>query len=688
MCGISVIVALEGHDGAQREKVVNSDVRSKIVRELDESLEMIAHRGPDSRGQWISEDGRVALGHCRLAINDLTPDGHQPMHDVEDGIHAVVNGEIYDYDRIQHGLCRQFGHEFQGHSDSELVIALYKYHGTSFLEQLRGEFALCLYDARTQLFVAARDRYGIKPLFWTIVEGRLLMAAEAKAFLPLGWRPQWDVRALVDDSWQLGSRTLFRGVQKVQPGQYLVCSAFGPVETREYWDMEYPDKHRVDGRSEEAMVAGVRERLVEAIRLRLRADVPVGIYLSGGIDSSALAGIVAHLVRERGEKMGSKEAREGIACFSIGFDKASGLDESDIAERTAAWLGVEHHQLLVGEEELAGDLEEATWHCEHHNMNLNFVGKFALSRLPRRLGYPVVLTGEGSDEQFAGYPMFVPDFLAESDAAMPGLAMGDEERGRLHRDETARLAATLRGRGATVHSHSGGTDQAAARELGGLATATMALAGGLYQPPAEVWARGVAQPRPLPALAVGLSCRAKQRMRQAWHPLHSGLYAWTKCHLANSILSCLGDRTEMAHSVEARTPFLDHGLTEYANGLPPSVKLRYDGAGFVDKWILREAVRPFVTAEVYARRKHAYTAPVVYPVHGPLHRLYLRLLTKDGVDALGFLDWHAVRAFPQRAFVDGDLAAMRSLNLCCQWIILGKRFGIARADVATSGDSR
>lgn len=138
------------------------------------------------------------------------------MHDADGGIHTVVNGEIYDYDRVSARLSQQFGYKFQGHSDSELVVALYKYYGTSFMEHLRGEFALCLYDSTTQFFVAARDRYGVKPLLWTVVDGRLLIAPEAKAFLPLGWKPEWDVRALMDESWHFGCRTLFKGVQKAR----------------------------------------------------------------------------------------------------------------------------------------------------------------------------------------------------------------------------------------------------------------------------------------------------------------------------------------------------------------------------------------------------------------------------------------------------------------------------------------
>ena len=156
-----------------------------------------------------------ALGHVRLAINDLSPDGAQPFHDSDDTVHAVVNGELYDHEHIREELIRTTGYKFKGRSDCEIVVALYKLYGLSFLSHLRGEFALCLYDSQTQSFVAARDRYGIKPLFYTFVDGRLLIAAEAKAFLALGWKPEWDVKSLLDGGWNHDQRTLFQGVYKV-----------------------------------------------------------------------------------------------------------------------------------------------------------------------------------------------------------------------------------------------------------------------------------------------------------------------------------------------------------------------------------------------------------------------------------------------------------------------------------------
>ena len=157
----------------------------------------------------------VALGHVRLAINDLSQDGAQPFHDDEDTVHAVVNGELYDYERLRADLVEVVDYNFRSRSDCEIVIALYKHYGISFLSKLRGEFSVCLYDSSSQVFIAARDRYGIKPLYWAVIEGRLLIAAEAKAFLPLGWKPEWDVQSIMDSGWVNGEKTIFRGISKV-----------------------------------------------------------------------------------------------------------------------------------------------------------------------------------------------------------------------------------------------------------------------------------------------------------------------------------------------------------------------------------------------------------------------------------------------------------------------------------------
>jgi asparagine synthase (glutamine-hydrolysing) len=241
-----------------------------------------------------------------------------------------VNGELYDYEHLKKDLTSRTGYKFTSDSDSEIVLALYQAHGHDFVNYLRGEFALCIYDERKNLFIAARDRYGIKPLFWTVQNSRLLVGAEAKAFLPLGWRPEWDVKSIIEAGWNFDDRTLFKDVRKVRPGYYLTCDAQGVIAHHRYWDIDHPQKDKADPRSVPWLIQGVRERLIEAVRIRLRADVPVGVYLSGGIDSSVIAGIATHLVKEQSQAMGSLSPTDRVSCFSVAFEKTSGFDESGL----------------------------------------------------------------------------------------------------------------------------------------------------------------------------------------------------------------------------------------------------------------------------------------------------------------------------------------------------------------------
>ncbi|KAK7717675.1 hypothetical protein SLS64_003170 [Diaporthe eres] len=550
----------------------------------------------------------------------------------------------------------------------------------SFLSKLRGEFALCLYDSSKQYFVAARDRYGIKPLFWTVIGSRLLISAEAKGFLSLGWKPEWDVKSIRESGWNHDQRSLFKNVNKVRPGNYLALHLpSGYPEPRQYWDISYRDKREVDMREEHEMILGVRERLLESIRLRLRADVPVGIYLSGGIDSSAIAGVVSHLVKEQGVKLGIQGATERISCFSISFDKDSGFDESDIAGRTAEWLGVKHVKKYMDEQGLAERFEDATYHCEHHNHDLNFVGKYALSEVPHENDCKVVLTGEGADEQFAGYPLYIPDFLREPDLAWPGKeSLPENEREQLCTDFESQIAGSYSSIGADVSNRG---PSLARRQLNNTTTpASMAA----FQLPPKLfahWSRCHASSTPLDTIANNADGRVLDLIQNSWHPLHSALYVWTKGHLANNFLSCLGDRTEMAHSIEARPPFLDHELAEYVNNLPPSVKLRWDPGSqtITEKWILREAVKPFVTDEIYRRSKHPYTAPATWPAGGPLHRLFERLVTRANVDQLGFLDWESVKGLVGAVFLEKDLASFRQALIIAEWVVISQRFGVEKA---------
>ncbi|KAA8618169.1 AsnB Asparagine synthase glutamine-hydrolyzing [Pyrenophora tritici-repentis] len=670
MCGITCAVALWGHGPLTKE-------RGALSKTLEESLDNIKHRGPDANGHWISEDCRVALGHNRLAIVDLNPEGEQPFHDAGGTIHAVVNGELYGYEEIRDRLSHE-GYKFKSQSDSEIALALYKKHGLSFLSHLRGEFSLCLYDSQAQIFIAACDRYAIKPMYYTIFEGKILIASEMKAFLPFGWQPEWDVQSIKDVGWLCDGRTVFQNVSKILPGHYLICRSFGSISQEKYWDVDFKDKREIETRSEEEMIQGVRKHLLDAVRDRLRADVPIGVFLSGGIDSSAIAGMVKHLMETEGAQLGTAPASERINCFSVKFIGEE-HDEEPIARRTAEWLGVKMHHCEMTEDNFAANIENAVWHNEAAVTDLGTVGKFLLSKLTSDEGIKVVLTGEGSDEHFAGYRELLTDFVREPDLAWPDKGLTEDVRistfNSLEGSETSgpKELATSAAVRAQVNNTSflGFTQTASLRDP--------LLAPWVFQE------FGTSDKR-LTAVN-SIDGRTRELMLNKWHPLHTSLYIWTKSSLANGLLTVLGDRCEMAHSVEGRQPFLDHRLTEYAMALPPSVKLHYDPSTstFSEKWILKEAMKPFITPELYARKKHPFSAPVKYKPDGPVHKLFERLITKENVEALGFLEWEKCKDLLHDAIFDGDRPKWSQMILAGQFVILGKRFGVKKATPEFAG---
>ncbi|RYP88513.1 hypothetical protein DL769_000280 [Monosporascus sp. CRB-8-3] len=645
----------------------------------------------------------LGLGHCRLSIVDLSPQGNQPLHDDEGGIHAVVMGEIYDDEQLRERCIQEFGYNFRGHSDSEIVVALYKNYGApDFLDYLRGEYAFVIYDERSGEVIAARDRFGIKPMFWTVVDNQLLLAPEIKAFLPLGWKPEWDVDSLVLNSCFVGSDTWFKGINRLQPGHYLRALPSGIIEQHQYWDLNFRDKRLVETRTVDEMINEVREKVIEAVRLRLRADVPVGIYLSGGLDSSALAGIAKYLVEEKGIKIGSQDLKQKLACFCIQFDKDSGSDESDIAERTAKFLGMEMHIKNMNEDELARHFEDCVWHNEQFMSDLNTVGKHALSELPRNQGFKVILSGEGADEVFAGYPWFIPEFLGEPDQSSPELPLQQDEplRQRLREKAIGDIIATFHKAGAIPNRLE--VDPELKEQLNGisgpLVFATGVTQRDFYLP---VWQNKYSASDTLRKTIDAWSAPARENIKHNWHILHSAMYAWAKCQLPNFILTALGDRSEMAHSIEARPPFLDNHLAELMGGIPPSLKMYYGpdakgldsgnstwwskdqdqaGAKIWEKWVLREAVKPFITEELYLRRKHPFSAPVKWPKGGPLHQLFTRLLTRENIEALGFIQWSAVQKSLKIAFGENsDPGAWRSCLVVGGLVVLSQRFGVAPA---------
>jgi asparagine synthase (glutamine-hydrolysing) len=378
-------------------------------------------------------------------------------------------------------------------------------------------------------------------------------------------------------------------------------------------------------------------------------------------------------------------------------------DTQGIAERTADWLGLKTIKKIITEDTLAEDFANAVFHCEHHHFDLNFVAKYALSTLPREHGVKVVLTGEGADEHFAGYPYFPAEFLREADEALSDLPLSQNSnlRGNMFKAVEEEMKGIWRHIGATAYE-----DQPAPASIAGVGATSMSHNLLAWHPNAPLFAPWVVQTQ-----GGDYDCRrtvlasymtdVQAKMRSRWHPLHTAMYMWNKNSLANVLLSCLGDRTEMAHSVEARTPFLDHHLTEYVNRLPPSVKLRYAAEtengemgptwtessmalqSLNEKWILRQAVRPYITDELYKRKKHPFLAPTRWDKDGPLHRMFKTLLTEEAVEALGFVNYATIQDAMDIAWGEkADAKAFRMLVYCGAWVTLSQRMGVAKAELS------
>ena len=356
------------------------------------------HRGPDGQRHWISDDRKVGLGHARLSIIDLTT-GDQPIASADQRTHLIANGEFYGYEATRREL-QEAGHTLRTKSDSEIALHLYRDLGPQCLHRLRGEFAFVIWDETERVMFAARDRFGIKPLFYALHEDTLYFASEVKALFAAGVPARWDT----ENFWQMveqggyQARTLFHGVFQVPPGHYLIATD-SHIQINKYWDFDYPVAD-VAGprRSDEDYKAEFRHALEEAVRIRLRADVPVGCYLSGGLDSCSVLGLAA------------RHHPDSIRAFTLTFDRAE-YDEEKEAREMAAKVGAEFHPIPIRQDDLADNFADAIQQSETVCLNAHGVAKFLLSRAVRKAGYKVVMTGEGSDEILGGYAHFRRDML-------------------------------------------------------------------------------------------------------------------------------------------------------------------------------------------------------------------------------------------------------------------------------------
>jgi asparagine synthase (glutamine-hydrolysing) len=584
------------------------------------------HRGPDGFG-WQAMDG-VGFSHARLSIIDLDQDrGRQPFVSADKRLMMTKNGELYDYQRIRATLSAE-GARFLTKSDSEIVMHLYPRLGLDgTLPHLRGEFAFALFDRDEDTVHLVRDRFGIKPLYWTEIDGGLVFGSELKVlFAHPDVKREFDSAGLYHQLMQtiVPGTTAFAGVHQIKPGHALTIRRRDgklQVEDRRYWDMPFPEEsERGEPGDEQEYIEGVRERLIEAVQLRMEADVPVGCYLSGGIDSCSIVGMAA------------ASTQGSVRAYTIGFDNAE-YDETAIAREMAEAVNAEHDVMLLEADHLYDHFEETLWHTERTIYNTLGVAKLLMSRHVNATNYKVVMTGEGSDELFGGYPAFRRDmFLHGLDHLAP------EERAEWE----AMLAESnelFRGAMLAEESHE---DAALTARVGFTPSclqpwlASSERVPGLLQADHRAALEGYA-----PGAAIAETLDADSLAGR--HPLDKAQYVWIKTMLEGQILTWGGDRVDMANAMEARPPFLDHHLAEYAAQLPPSMRIH----GRTEKYVLREAMKGLLPETLYKREKFAFMAP---PAHtdpkkwAAMRALADKYLNADAVKEAGLLDHAGVEA--------------------------------------------
>jgi len=544
---------------------------------LRQMLGMIRHRGPDEFG--IYRDEWVNLGNARLSIIDLNG-GQQPICNEDETLWIVFNGEIFNYQELRPDLEKR-GHRFKTNCDTEVILHLYEEYGPDCLNFLNGQFAIALWDTRHRQLFIARDRLGVRPLFYTVRNGQFIFGSEIKTLLA---HPE--VSAEIDPAalaqvftfWSAQTpNTVFQDIVTLPPGHYLIAQD-GRLAIAPYWKLDFATATD-STRSPQDYLDEFEQLLIDATLVRLRADVPVGAYLSGGLDSSTTTAIIRQYTQN------------SLDTFSIAFSDPD-FDESDFQRRMAGILGTEHQVVYCTHEDIGDVFPDVIWHTETPMLRTAPAPMFLLSRLVHEHNLKVVITGEGADEFLGGYDIFKEMVIRRFWAKNPDSAWRPLLLRRLY-PEISRL----------------GTNEAFLTNFfkKDLTETEMPFYSHLIR-----WSNGARLRRLLqhpptattPEMAEGLIPIPTQFNQ--WSPLAKAQYLEITTFLSPYLLCSQGDRVAMANSVEGRFPFLDYRVVEFCNHLPSQLKLR----GLNEKWLLRQLASKLLPPDIWQRRKRPYRAPI------------------------------------------------------------------------------
>ena len=602
MCGICGIVRFA--DGFDLDRELVERMRDTMV-----------HRGPDDRGAWVSDDGRVAFGHRRLSIVDLSPAGRQPMSNEDGTVWITYNGEVYNHAELRRELEAK-GHVYRSDTDTETIVHLYEEEGVEALRRLRGMFAIAIWDARRGgELLLVRDRIGIKPLYWSAQPGGIVFGSEIKSLLQHpAITPAMDRDAFADYLTFVSTpapRTMFEGIHKLAPAEYLRVGPDGSVETRRWWSpLSRSRTDELAAASDEELQEELITLLRRSIERRMMADVPFGVLLSGGVDSSTNVALMDELMDRP------------VSTFSVAFADHERYNELGHARRIAERYGTDHHEVTIDESDLEGFLPDLIHHQDEPIADWVCVPLYYVAKLAKDSGTTVVQVGEGSDELFHGYSHYV-DFAERGHGQVEGLR-------RLPR---SLLRGALAAASPLAHRSGRGLAKIELLERAALERypywgAAIAWRGesrrllvdgrlGDHDPEdvvGRIWDEAESE---LPGIDL------KQRMS----------YIEVKQRLAELLLMRV-DKMTMASSVEARVPFLDHDLVEFAFALPERAKVR-DGEG---KWLLKKAVEGLLPDDVIYRAKQGFGAPVAEWFQGDFGHRSQRAIRDSSLAELGLID--------------------------------------------------
>src|SRR5437773_5496400 len=602
ICGVWEYGAARGHVGPEL---------------LVSMRDMMTHRGPDDAGELVFDDARGGFGFRRLSIIDLSEAGHQPMHGCTDRVWLVFNGEIYNHASLREGL-EQRGHVYASRTDSETILHLYEERGLDFVHDIEGDYAIALWDADREQLVLARDRAGVKPLYFHQQNGRFIFASEIKAILEHpALTPEINEEALYHYLTFVTTpapQTLFKDIKKLPAGHMLTIDRRGEVNIKQYWDA-LPASPPANDLSESEHEANILKLLRESIGKRMMSDVPFGVFLSGGVDSSANVALMSELMTQP------------VRTFTVGFHDNEELNELESARMTSKRFGTNHHEVMIGWEEMQRFLPELVFHQDEPIAAPVCVPLYYVSKLARETGTIVVQVGEGSDELFGGYDWFrtylqiqerfwrhaerFPVAVRRIAAAVAEPIVRRTFKKRMSSELIRRLGAneSLFWGGVAVFD---GTMKANV-----LSTEMRSHYNGLntydvVRPYLDL----VSSARPTADFAARMS------------------YIELKLRLPELLLMRV-DKITMATSVEARVPFLDHHLIEYAMGLPRNIKVK----GNTGKHILKRALESILPKDLLYKPKRGFGAPTREWFRGTEGRDLIQQLMNSSIRARNFFDY-------------------------------------------------